>query len=84
MCSEDGGDSLGLPPNTEKPLFVYGNLKPDELGYCLIPKQVSDPQPASVLGAWVSNTPSGVSCWMPDTRDDGVWLMISMMVGCSR
>ena len=39
---------------------------------------------AGVLGAWVSNTPSGVSCWMPDTRDDGVWLMISMMVGCSR
>src|SRR5271169_2722684 len=36
------------------------------------------------LGAWVSNTPSGVSCWRPDTRDDGVWLMISMMVGCSR
>ena len=37
-----------------------------------------------MLGAWVSNTPSGVSCWRPDTRDDGVWLMISMMVGCSR
>jgi len=54
MCNENGGDCLGLPDDTEKPLFVYGNLKPDELGYDLIPKQVSDPQPAEVPGRiWV-------------------------------
>jgi gamma-glutamylcyclotransferase (GGCT)/AIG2-like uncharacterized protein YtfP len=40
MGAEHGGDYLGLPSDPAKVLFVYGNLKPGELGYNLIADHV--------------------------------------------
>ncbi|MEW2479664.1 gamma-glutamylcyclotransferase [Mycobacterium sp. NPDC049093] len=54
MCDENGGARLGLPLDIEKPLFVYGNLKPGELGYDLISKQVLGRQTGELPGdLWV-------------------------------
>lgn len=45
---------LGSPLETNLPLFVYGNLKPGELGHLLISPWVSDSRPATVTGhLWV-------------------------------
>ena len=50
----------------------------------------TDPSPMAgmlsreALGAWVGNTPGGVSGWRPGIGDNCVCLMISVMRGCLR
>ena len=64
--------------NTEPPLFVYGNLKPGELGFDLIAKQVARTRAAKLQGnVWVRDGVPLISLNSGDRTVSGYILSLS-------